>query len=90
MQTEMSSSPTGGLCLPSGKHKSILTDFQTKVNKKIGQKQTFFGHPFYILNSPQLSFILNHFYGRQATKFARAYARKSVELLPQFAHLNIL
>jgi hypothetical protein len=28
-------SPTGGLRLPAGKHASILTDFQTKVNKKI-------------------------------------------------------
>jgi hypothetical protein len=26
--------PTGGLRLPAGKHKGILTDFQTKVNKK--------------------------------------------------------
>jgi len=34
MQTEMSSSPTGGLRLPAGKHTSILTDFQTKDNKK--------------------------------------------------------
>ena len=43
MQTEMSSSPTGGslrqaqdrLRLPAGKHTGILTEFQTKVNKKI-------------------------------------------------------
>jgi hypothetical protein len=38
MQTEMSSSPTGGLRLPSGKHTSILTDIQTIVNKNIGKK----------------------------------------------------
>ena len=35
MQSEMSSSPTGGLRLPAGKHTSILTDFQTMVKKKI-------------------------------------------------------
>jgi len=42
--------PTGGslrqaqdrLCLPAGKHASILTYFQTKVNKKDGQKKHFF------------------------------------------------
>jgi len=27
--------PTGGLRLPADKHTGILTDFQTKVNKKI-------------------------------------------------------
>jgi len=30
--------PTGGLCLPSGKHTGILTHFQTKVNKKTAKK----------------------------------------------------
>jgi len=34
MQNEMSSSPTGGLRLPAGKHTGILIDFQTEVNKK--------------------------------------------------------
>jgi len=29
LHTEMSSSPAGGLRLPPGKHKGILTDFQT-------------------------------------------------------------
>ena len=43
MQTEMSSSPTGGFRLSAGKHTSILTDFQTKVNKKMKKKCTFFG-----------------------------------------------
>jgi len=33
MQTEMSSSPTGGLCLPTDKHAGILTYFQTIINK---------------------------------------------------------
>ena len=28
-------SPTGGLRLPAGKHRGILTDFQTKDKKKI-------------------------------------------------------
>jgi len=28
-------SPTGDLCLPAGKHTSILAEFQTKVKKKI-------------------------------------------------------
>jgi hypothetical protein len=28
MQTEMSSSPAGGLCLPAGKHAGILTFFK--------------------------------------------------------------
>jgi len=41
MQTEMSSSPAGGLRLPAGKHTSILTDFQTIVNKKITKKELF-------------------------------------------------
>jgi hypothetical protein len=44
MQTEMSSSPTGGLRLPAGKHAGILTDFQTKDNKKIN-KSDLFGPP---------------------------------------------
>jgi hypothetical protein len=35
MQTEMSSSPAGDLCLPTGQHAGILTFFQTKVNKKM-------------------------------------------------------
>ena len=34
MQTEMSSSPTGGLCLPAGKHTGILTQYQTQSTKK--------------------------------------------------------
>ena len=34
-------SPTGGLRLPAGKHTSILTEFQTKVNKKM-KKSLFF------------------------------------------------
>jgi hypothetical protein len=34
MQTEMSSSPTGGLCLPAGKHAGILTFFKHKSTKK--------------------------------------------------------
>jgi len=38
--------PTGGLCLPIGKHKGILTQFQTKVNKKTAKKRFFFGCPF--------------------------------------------
>jgi len=46
MQTEMSSSPTGGLRLPAGKHIGMLTDFQTKVNKKI-KKSVFFGRGFF-------------------------------------------
>jgi len=33
--------PTGGLCLPLGKHTGILTYFQTKINKKITQKELF-------------------------------------------------
>jgi len=35
--------PTGASRLPAGKHESILTELQTKVNKKIGQKGVFFG-----------------------------------------------
>jgi len=31
-------SPTGGFRLPAGKHKGILTEIQTKVNKKIGHR----------------------------------------------------
>jgi len=34
MQTEMSSSPTGGLCLPAGKHARIITYYQTEVKRK--------------------------------------------------------
>ncbi|MFB0553795.1 MAG: hypothetical protein ACETWQ_10830 [Phycisphaerae bacterium] len=41
MQTEMSSSPTGGLCLPAGKHTGILMQYQTLVNKKMAKKQLF-------------------------------------------------
>jgi len=41
MQTEMSSSPTGGLCLPSGKHTGILTYFQTMSTKKRPKKNFF-------------------------------------------------
>jgi len=44
MQTEMSSSPAGGLCLLTGKHTGILTLFQTIVNKKMDKKQLFFGY----------------------------------------------
>jgi len=43
--TPLYPSPAGGLRLPADKHISNLTDFQTLVNKKIGQKRTFFGHP---------------------------------------------
>jgi len=43
MQTEMSSAPTGGLCLPTGKHMGILTIFQTKVKRKT-KKSSFFTH----------------------------------------------
>jgi len=35
-----------GYRLPAGKYAGILTDFQTKVNKKNGQNSTFFDHPF--------------------------------------------
>jgi len=48
MQTEMSSSPTGGLCLPAGKHASILKYFQTKINKKTA-KNVLFLSPFFLL-----------------------------------------
>jgi len=43
MKSEMSklSSPTGGLCLLSGKHTGILTYFQTIVNKKMSIKAPF-------------------------------------------------
>jgi len=34
-------SPTGGLCLPAGKHAGILTLFQTIVNKKMNKKHFF-------------------------------------------------
>jgi hypothetical protein len=34
----------GGLCLPSGKHTDILTEFQTIVNKKM--KKSVFFWPF--------------------------------------------
>jgi hypothetical protein len=34
--------PTGGLRLLSDKHGTILTYFQTKVNKKSGKKIAFF------------------------------------------------
>ncbi|MBW8041573.1 MAG: hypothetical protein FVQ85_16475 [Planctomycetes bacterium] len=43
--TPLKPSPTGGLRLPAGKHTGILTDFQTKVNKKMAKKELFFGHP---------------------------------------------
>jgi len=39
MQSEMSSSPAGGLRLPAGKHTSILTDLQTKDKEKIKRIQ---------------------------------------------------
>ncbi len=42
MQTEMSSSPIGGLCLPTGKHAGILTYIQTQSQQKNDQKSTFF------------------------------------------------
>jgi hypothetical protein len=35
-------SPAGGLRLPSGKHRAILTDIQTIVNKKM-KKRAFIG-----------------------------------------------
>jgi len=31
----------GGLCLPAGKHTGILTDFQTKVKKKMAKNELF-------------------------------------------------
>ena len=33
--------PAGVLCLPSGKHTRILTDFQTEVKKETGKKRVF-------------------------------------------------
>ena len=36
--------PTGGLHLPAGKYKSMLTDFQTRDNRKIEKKELFLGH----------------------------------------------
>jgi hypothetical protein len=47
MQTEMPSSPTGGLCLPTGKHAGILTLFQTIVNKKMDKKHFFLAALFH-------------------------------------------
>ena len=44
MQTEMSSPPTGGLCLLSGKHTGILTHFLTIVKGK-RPKMNFFWPP---------------------------------------------
>jgi len=41
MHTEMSSSPTGGLCLPAGKHMGILIYFQTMSTKKTNKKALF-------------------------------------------------
>jgi len=39
---EVSGSPLrGGLCLPISKHTGILTQFQTKVNKKTAKKHLF-------------------------------------------------
>jgi len=37
--------PTGSLCLPIDKHAGILTDFQTKVNKKRLKKHFFWSLP---------------------------------------------
>jgi len=37
--------PLGGLCLPIGKHSGILTNFQTKVNKKMTKNCQNFAHP---------------------------------------------
>jgi hypothetical protein len=34
--------PTGGLRLPADKHTGILTDFQTKVNKKMKNSEVRF------------------------------------------------
>ena len=47
MQTEMSSSPTGGLCLLTGKHTGILTLFQTLVNKKMDKMHFFLAALFH-------------------------------------------
>ena len=41
MHTEMSSSPTGVSCSPSGKHIGIITDYQTIVNKKMPKMHFF-------------------------------------------------
>ncbi len=46
MQTEMSSLPAGGLCLPAGKHTGILTFFKHKSTKK-AKKTPFLGRLFY-------------------------------------------
>jgi len=60
MQTEMSSSPTGGLCLPAGKHVGILTVFQTIVNKKMTKKALFLLFTLSISEgSPPQSSIIN-------------------------------
>jgi hypothetical protein len=37
--------PTGVLRLPAGKHTGILTELQTKVNKKMTQKSVFLATP---------------------------------------------
>jgi hypothetical protein len=41
MQTEMSSSPAGGLCLSAGKHTCILTYYQIMSTKKMNKKALF-------------------------------------------------
>jgi len=41
MQTEMSSSPADGLCLPAGKHVGILIYLQTMSTKKRIKKHFF-------------------------------------------------
>ena len=38
-------SPAGGLRLPAGKHTGILTEIQTKVNKKMTKKALFLKNP---------------------------------------------
>ena len=44
--------PTGGLRLPSGKHKDILTDYQTKDKEEMNKNKLFFVHQFIFASLP--------------------------------------
>ncbi|MGB2807403.1 MAG: hypothetical protein WBC22_06670, partial [Sedimentisphaerales bacterium] len=50
--------PAGGLGLSAGKHEGILTDFQTKVKKKMTKKALFLKNPKFttIVFGPERSY----------------------------------
>ena len=71
-------SPTGGLCLPSGKHAIRLTYYQTIVNKKMKKKNFFWaaeGTP--LEDRRHVSNGVNGFFSREKAQKGQKNDQKS-------------